>query len=66
MLFLGIFLLLFGLLMLVSPNTFYLITEGWKSDYATEPSSLYVWSTRFGGIMFTLVGGGGIVASFIK
>ncbi|WP_088010739.1 DUF6199 family natural product biosynthesis protein [Gottfriedia acidiceleris] len=65
MLFLGILLLIIGLLMLISPYTFYLITESWKSHYVTEPSSLYVWSTRFGGIMFTLVGSGEIISSFI-
>ncbi|WP_088072795.1 DUF6199 family natural product biosynthesis protein [Gottfriedia luciferensis] len=65
MLFLGILLLIIGLTMLISPNTVYLIIESWKSDYATEPSSFYVWSTRLGGIMFTLVGSGGIILSFI-
>ncbi|MEH7347389.1 DUF6199 family natural product biosynthesis protein [Gottfriedia acidiceleris] len=66
MIFLGILLLIIGLLMLISPNSFYLITESWKSDYNTEPSSLYVWSTRFGGIMLTLAGTGGIIVSFIN
>ncbi|MDD9270437.1 DUF6199 family natural product biosynthesis protein [Paenibacillus sp. GCM10023248] len=54
--FLGIFLVICGLLMLFKPSMIWNVTESWKSNDATEPSSLYVWSTRFGGVMVTMVG----------
>jgi hypothetical protein len=46
--------------MLYKPPLIWIITESWKSNDATEPSDLYILSTRIGGIMFTLVGLGGI------
>ncbi|MGM0883767.1 MAG: DUF6199 family natural product biosynthesis protein [Bacillota bacterium] len=35
---------------------FWKITEQWTSEEGTEPSDLYNWNTRFGGIICTLVG----------
>jgi hypothetical protein len=52
---------LFGLLMLVRPTVIWTITESWKSNDATEPSDIYILSTRFGGVMCTLAGIGGII-----
>ncbi|SFL36776.1 hypothetical protein SAMN03159341_105302 [Paenibacillus sp. 1_12] len=52
----SILLFVFGLLMLIRPSLIWTITESWKSNDATEPSDLYLWSTRFGGVMCTLVG----------
>ena len=46
---LGIFLGIVGLLMLIKPSLVWSLTEQWKSDEATEPSDLYVFSIRFGG-----------------
>ncbi|WP_159881906.1 DUF6199 family natural product biosynthesis protein [Paenibacillus puerhi] len=56
-----VFLLLagFGLLMLLRPQALWALTESWKSADATEPSDLYLWSTRFGGIICLLAGLGG-------
>lgn len=51
--------------MLIKPSIIWLITESWKSNDFTEPSNLYIWSTRFGGIMMTLAGIGGIVAHLL-
>ncbi|MEK3917678.1 DUF6199 family natural product biosynthesis protein [Paenibacillus sp. FSL H7-0331] len=55
-----VLLLLCGLLMLIRPAILWTITESWKSNDAAEPSDLYLWSTRFGGVMFTLVGLAGV------
>ncbi|MEH7453199.1 DUF6199 family natural product biosynthesis protein [Gottfriedia acidiceleris] len=59
----GIILILFGFLLIVSPGAFWVVTESWKTDGATEPSSYYKWSTRFGGTMCVLVGAASIIAS---
>lgn len=61
----GVFLILLGLLMLFKPPIIWSITESWKSNDATEPSNLYLWSTRFGGVMCTLAGLGSIVVGWI-
>lgn len=62
----GIYLLITGLFMLVSPATFYKITESWKSNSAGEPSDLFIISTRAGGLFCTLAGIGAIVVFFLK
>lgn len=64
MLFLSILLLPLGLVMIIRPQWIWAIAEEWKSNDATEPSDFYLLSTRFGGIMCTLAGLGGIIASF--
>jgi len=56
MIFLAIFLLVIGLLMLWKPAFLWNITERWKSQGAEEPSSLYLLSIRFGGILCVLIG----------
>ena len=63
---LGIYLLITGLFMLVSPATFYKITESWKSNSAGEPSDLFIFSTRVGGAFCTLAGIGAIVVVLMK
>ncbi|SFF11092.1 hypothetical protein SAMN04487969_11463 [Paenibacillus algorifonticola] len=62
MLFIGILLICFGLLLAVRPALAWSLTESWKSNDGTEPSSLYPLSTRFGGILCTLAGLGAILA----
>jgi hypothetical protein len=62
MMVLFILLILGGLLMVFKPALMWSITESWKSNDATEPSDLYVWSTRFGGVMCTAAGIGGVYA----
>ena len=52
----GIFLICIGLVMLISPKTFFEITESWKGGSARDVSGLYIISTRFGGAMFLVVG----------
>jgi uncharacterized membrane protein len=61
--FIGILLILFGFLLILNPEAFWVVTESWKSDGATEPSSFYKWSTRFGGMMCVLVGAVSIIVS---
>jgi hypothetical protein len=62
MLILFILLTLFGMVMFFWPSGIWLLTESWKSDDATEPSILYIWSIRTGGVICTLAGIGGIYA----
>ncbi len=62
---LGSILILFGLFMIFKPSIFWTITESWKSSHPSDPSGLYIWSTRFGGVMFTLVGVSTVVISFL-
>lgn len=51
-----------GLLMIIKPSLIWTITESWKSNDATEPSQLYMWSIRFGGVLCTLAAVGGVIA----
>ncbi|MBE4909187.1 hypothetical protein IMZ08_14060 [Bacillus luteolus] len=62
---LGNILILIGLFMIVNPSIFWKITESWKSSQASDPSGLYIWSTRFGGVMFTIVGISTVVIAFL-
>lgn len=63
MLILSILVCLFGIVMMISPTSIWKMTESWKSNDATEPSGLYLLSTRIGGVCFCLAGFGGIVVS---
>ncbi|UPM52678.1 DUF6199 family natural product biosynthesis protein [Gottfriedia acidiceleris] len=63
--FFRILLILFGFLLIVNPEAFWVVTESWKSDGATEPSSFFKWSTRFGGTMCVLVDAARIIASTV-
>lgn len=65
MIILCILLFLFGLLMILRPTIIWFLLESWKSNDATEPSDMYIISTRFGGILCTLAGAGGVIALFI-
>ncbi|MDQ0899534.1 DUF6199 family natural product biosynthesis protein [Paenibacillus sp. V4I7] len=60
--FISVLLVILGLIMLLKPSIVWTVTESWKSNDATKPSELYVWSTRFGGIIVTLAGLGGVLA----
>lgn len=60
----GILFLLFGIVMLLMPHLFYDLVEGWKNNAAGEPSALYIFSTRFGGAVITIVGILSIIAFF--
>jgi hypothetical protein len=60
-----ILLTLVGLIMLFRPAVFWSISESWKSNDATEPSNLYIWSTRFGAVLCVAAGIGGVIASML-
>jgi len=47
----GIIIMIIGITMIIKPSVIWSVTESWKSNDATEPSSFYIWSTRFGGIL---------------
>jgi hypothetical protein len=51
--------------MIFKTSVFWKITERWTSKDGTEPSDLYIWNTRFGGIMCTLVGCANLFIYFI-
>lgn len=53
----GIFMIAIALVMLIKPNVFYEITEGWKNKGSSaDLSNVYIYSTRFGGIMMMIFG----------
>jgi len=64
LLILSLLLLPMGLVMFFRPQWIWAMSEEWKSNDATEPSDLYLLSTRLGGVLSTLAGLGGIIASF--
>lgn len=60
----GILVLGMGLLMLLTPHTWWTITESWKSS-AGEPSDFYLKVTRWSGAFVSLVGLAGVVVFFL-
>ncbi|MEC1525463.1 hypothetical protein P9D43_26035 [Neobacillus niacini] len=65
MLALGIFFILIGLLFIIVPSFIWWISESWKSNDGTEPSGLYLWTTRFSGMIILIVGIGTVIVAFI-
>lgn len=57
----GIILIFVGALLLFNPKAVFYITESWKSYSSSEPSNLYLISTRIGGAIMCLVGITGII-----
>ena len=62
---LGILAIAFGALLYLKPVLIWTLTEKWKFYADTEPSDLYIKSTKFGGIFSAAVGLFLIVAPFI-
>jgi hypothetical protein len=60
-----IFLILVGLMMIFKTSLTWEITERWTSRDGSEPSDLYIWNTRFGGLMCTFVGLAGLLVYLI-
>lgn len=58
---LSIILIAAGITMLIRPKIFFELTESWKSNTSREPSKLYLFSTRFGGVMCLLAGVGELI-----
>ncbi|WP_341278901.1 DUF6199 family natural product biosynthesis protein [Paenibacillus sp. FSL H8-0537] len=65
MLFIGILLICIGVLLVVRPAFVWALTESWKSNDGTEASSLYLLSTRLGGVLCTLAGLAAIIAYWL-
>lgn len=57
----GILFAIVGVIMTVRPQWIFSLAEMWKNDSATEPSDLYLISTRVGGVFFILIGIGAII-----
>ena len=49
-------LIAFGIFLLAKPQFYFELTESWKHGGSSEPSDLFILSTRFGGIMCIVVG----------
>lgn len=64
--FLGIILIVWGFVMVRFPDLVYELTQSWKNYSSGEPSDLFRFSTRFGGVMCILVGIGGVLVPFLK
>ncbi|MDF2944864.1 MAG: hypothetical protein K0S01_3722 [Herbinix sp.] len=56
LLFQAIILLLIGLTMIINPKVIYKITDKWKSYFVTDPTGLYYFSVRIGGVIFIILG----------
>ena len=61
----GLALIALGITMLVNPRLVFQLAESWKHDGGAEPSEMFLFSTRFGGVMCTLAGICGRVVAFI-
>lgn len=58
---LSVILAVIGIVMVWKPKSIYDLTESWKSSTGGEPSDLYLFSTRMGGVLCLLAGIIGIV-----
>ncbi len=56
MILMAVLLILAGAVMVVWPSAVWAFSESWKSSDATEPSDLYLVSTRIGGVITGSVG----------
>ena len=64
--FLGIVLIIWGFIMVRFPDVVYELTQSWKNYSSGEPSDLYRFSTRFGGVMCILAGLCGLCVPFLR
>ena len=60
----GIIFIVIGFIMLISPRTFYAITESWKGHAQGDPTSLFCISTRIGGAMLFVLGIASVIIQF--
>jgi hypothetical protein len=65
MLILGTIFIILGAMFILNPSLIWLITESWKSEDGAEPSSLYIWNTRFGGLILLIVGFGSVITAYL-
>lgn len=62
---LSIVIAIIGIIMFLNPELVYDITESWKNYADSEPSELYLFSTRLGGVVFLLIGIAGAIILLI-
>ena len=62
----GLALLALGITMFFKPQLFYELAESWKHAGGSEPSRLWVTSTKSGGVMCMLAGVAGLAVPFIS
>lgn len=53
-----------GFIMLINPKFIFELTESWKNNSDSEPSDLYIFNTRFGGIIVLIIGFASIIIQF--
>ena len=61
----GVVMILVGFFMIFKAEMFWKITESWKSHSSIEPSSLYKWSTRLGGLIVLGIGVVAVAITFM-
>ena len=61
----GIIFIMIGAFMFFKPHSIWKLTEQWKSYSADEPSDLYLFSAKFGGVLFAVIGIAAIIVPFI-
>lgn len=61
----AIILIIVSVFMFIKPDTFWMITEAWKSNNADEPSKLFMLSTRIGAILMFSVCTVYLIVTFI-
>lgn len=62
----GILFLLIGAVLLIKPQLLFDLAESWKNNAAGELSELYLWSTRFGGIIIFGIGIANMIVFFMN
>ena len=61
----GVIFIALGMFIFLKPDLIWKWTEQWKSYRADEPSERYLWTTKFGGLLYALFGIVLIVLPFI-
>ena len=61
----GIVFIICGIIIFFNPSLLYEITESWKSYSSADPSDLYIFSTKVGGVFVTLVGIASVIVFFV-
>ena len=62
----GIVFLLCSAVLLLKPELVYKLTERWKCYSSDEPSTPYLFSARFGGVIMSILGAGSLIVFFMN
>lgn len=52
----GVIFIVVGIAMVVFPNTYYELTQGWKNSSYSEPSKMFIIGARIAGVFFVVLG----------